>query len=506
VVKKWINEQTSGHLDYENATIYSILNEEPSFAIELPLKLEQIARRMLAKDPAQRYQRIEEVLQSFRSIDTQNDKNAPKVTENSIAVLPFENISPDKDADYFADGLAEELIVNLTKVKDLRVIPRTTSMRYKDASKDNKTIGRELGANYVMTGSLRKFQDNLRISVQLINAQNDTQQWAETYKGKLEDVFDIQENVSKQIVDALEIELSPSQKKELERRSTVNPEAFDLYLRAKGFLYRLSKKDIKIAIDLFQKAIDVDSQYASAYAGLSEAYGDLYHHFDRKDTFLSQAVDTGLKALSIDSSLSDAHAALAQAYLHKGLKEKAFESGKRAIELDVNSFIGHWILGRIYFSNKKDAEAIKLYERVATLNPDFYTVYSDLRMCYGRLGLKHKVHETVQKALEFYPGYLAKHPDDARAHLFYAMDLVLAENIEEAKKEAATALDLNPDDPLMQYNAACFYSTMGEKKLAIEALKKAIASGWQAYEWLKNDPDFDSIRNEPEFIELMRGK
>jgi tetratricopeptide (TPR) repeat protein len=359
---------------------------------------------------------------------------------------------------------------------------------------------------YVMTGSVRKFQDNLRISVQLINAHIDTQQWAETYKGKLEDVFDIQENVSKQIVDALRIELTPTQKKELEKRATVNHEAFDLYLRAKGFLYKLTKKDVKISIDLFQKAIQVDPHYASAYAGLSEAYMDLYDHFERTENLLTQAQETALKALSMDSSLSDAHATLAQAYLHKDLSEKAYESGKKAIELDPNSFICYWILGRIYFSNRKFAEALELHKRVAVLNPDFYTAYSDIRMCYEKLGLKEKAKEAVIKALEFYPGYLDRHPDDARARLFYAMDLVHAEKTDEAKKEAVKALELNPNDSLMQYNAACFYSAMGEKQSAIETLKKAITSGWKAYVWHKSDPDYDYIRNEPEFIELIKGK
>ena len=492
--------------DYEQAIIYSIFNEEPPPIKDIPAALEAMVMKMLAKDPAQRYQRMEEVIQNFRNLETQKEKDTSKATENSIAVLPFGNISPDRDADYFADGLAEELIVNLTKIKDLRVIPRTTSIRYKDSEKDIKNIGKELGAAYVMTGSVRKFQDNLRISVQLIDALNDSQQWAETYKGKLEDVFDIQENVSKQVVDALKIQLSPSQEKELEKRATVNPEAFDLYLRAKGFLYKLTKKDVKISIDLFQKAIQVDPHYASAYAGLSEAYMDLYDHFERTENLLSQAQETALKALSMDSSLSDAHATLAQAYLHKGLNEKAYESGKKAVELDPNSFICYWILGRIYFTNGKNAEALKLHKRATVLNPDFYTAYGDIRMCYENLGLKEQVEESVMKALEFYPGYLDRHPDDARAHLFYAMDLAIAEKHEDAKKEAAKALDLNPNDSLMQYNAACFYSRMGEKQHAIETLKKAIVSGWEAYDWLKNDPDFDNIRNEPEFVEILKGK
>ena len=182
------------------------------------------------------------------------------------------------------------------------------------------------------------------------------------------------------------------------------------------------------------------------------------------------------------------------------------EAGRRAIELDPNNFIGYWTLGRIYFSNEKNTEALELYLKVIELNPEFYTAYSDIRMCYDKLGNKDKLQESVQVALKFYPEYLTQHPEDARAHLFYAMDLATAGKIEEAKREATKAIELNPTDQLMQYNAACFYSQLGDKKQAIETLKKAISSGYKGYDWMKHDPDLDVLRNEPEFIELMRGK
>jgi serine/threonine protein kinase len=497
--------------NYDQAIVYSILNEEPesvySIKKDLPDRLVKIVKKLLEKEKTVRYQTMDEVIKDFNDalkIGKQTDKEDKT---KSIIVLPFENISPDQDTDYFGEGLAEELIVNLTRLKEIRVIPRTTAIKYKNTTKDAKLIGKEVEAGYVMTGSVRKFQENLRISVQLIDALNNTQLWAETYKGKLADVFDIQENVSKQIVEALKIELTPAQKKVLEKKKTVNAEAFDLCLRAKGFMYKMTKNDVNIAIELFQKAIEIDPDYAAAYAGMGEGYSHLFHSYERGNPkILDLAIETSLKAISMDASLSEAYASLAQAYLHKESMEKALESGHKAIELDPNNFIGYWILGRIRYSTKKDNEAIDLFEKVIKLNPEFYTAYNDIRMTYERLGNKEKLNETIQRSLKFYPEYLTRHPDDARAHLFYALDLAVAKQFDKAKIEADKAIKLNPTDVLMIYNVACFYSVMDEKKMAIETIGKAIAAGYKAYDWMERDVDLDNIRNEPGFIELMKGK
>ena len=421
-------------------------------------------------------------------------------------MLPFDNISPDKESDYFGDGLTEELIANLSRLKDIRVVPRTTSMQYKGTKKDIKTIGRELGARYILAGSVRKFQDNLRITVELIDVETDAQLWAETYKGTLADVFDIQEKVSKQIVDALMVKLTPTEKIVLEKRSTINAEAFDCNLRARNFLYRRTKNSVQFAIQLFKKAIELDPRYAGAYAGLGEAYANLYQDFERKDTWLDKAIESSLRALMYDSTLSEAYAALSLAYWNKEERHEALTASQKAIELDPNNFIGYWILGRIYHGTDRDREAIDLFKKVVALNPDFYSVYGDLEIVYARLGEKEKYDETLHTALKVYERYLSQHPDDARGHMYFATDLAQVGRKEEAKLEAARALELSPDDPLMLYNATCFYAQMGEKRLALETLKNAIAAGYANFDWLKRDSDLDSIRKEPEYIELLKGK
>ena len=187
-------------------------------------------------------------------------------------MLPFVNISPDKESDYFSDGLTEDLISNLSRLKGMSVVSRTNSIRYKGSKLDIEEIGRELGARYIIEGTVRRHQDDLRITANLIDVDSSTQLWSDRYKGKMADVFDIQETVSKEIVDALAITLTPTEKVALTRRSTSNADAFDLYLRGREALYRLTKTNIEFAAQLFQQAIRLDGRYAQAYAGLAEAY------------------------------------------------------------------------------------------------------------------------------------------------------------------------------------------------------------------------------------------
>lgn len=496
--------------EHEAGLAYLIINEDPPLPSDMdkkiPHQLDTVVMKMLEKDREKRYRSMEELINTLTSVRTEIQSKKSEAKTKAIAVLPFGNISPDKESDYFSDGLTEELIANLSRLKDIRLIPRTTSMQYKGTKKDAQTIGRELGTRYILAGTVRKFQDNLRITVELVDVDADAQLWAETYKGKIEDVFDIQEKVSTQIVDALMVKLTPTEQVALTKRSTLNAEAFDYYLRARGFLYRLSKVNTNIAIQLFLKAIELDPRYAAAYAGLGEAYAYLYQYWDRRETWLEKAVESSLKAQLYDPTLSEAFAALAVAYFNKNMFDDALTSGRKAIELDPNNHIAYWILGRIYRQLDREQDAIELFQKSHNINPDFYTANNDLRMVYERLGDREKAKELISSEIKFFPDYLLRYPEDARARMFYAMNLSAIGKIDEAKSEAAKALELSPGDTVMLYNAACFYAQLGEKKLSVETLTNAVTSGWQDYGWIKRDPDFDIIRNEPEYIELMKGK
>jgi len=496
--------------DHEPGWIYTILHDDPlapsALDRKIPHTVDGVLIKMLRKDRAERYSTMGEVIKALQEIRIEVETATQASRTKTIAVLPFENISPDKESDYFSDGLTEELIVNLSRLKDVKVIARTTTMQYKGTRKDIKTIGREVGARHIIEGSVRKFGDNLRITADLIEVESGTQLWAETYKGELADVFDIQEQVSKQIVDALLVKLTPSEKVVLTKRSTLDAEAFDCNLRARNFLYRRTKQSVQFAIQLFQKATQLDPRYAAAYAGTAEAYASLYQDFDRKEPYLDRAIESSLKALMYDSSLPEAYAALGLAYWNRDSLEEGLEASRKAIELDPNNFLGYWILGRIYHTTDRDGAAVEMFQKVIALNPDFYSAYGDLEMVYQRLGEKQKFEETIQRALQVYRRYLSQHPDDARGHMYFAVDLAQVGKAEEAKAEAERALALSPDDPLMLYNATCFYAQMGEKRLALDTLRNAMATGYANFEWIKRDPDIDPIRQEPEYLELLKGK
>ena len=496
--------------EHEAGMLYLIVNENPpvpsAMDKKIPRHIDPLVTRMLEKDRDKRFSSMGEIVTALDQVRKEIEAATAAPKGKSIVVLPFGNISPDKESDYFGDGLTEELIVNLSKLKEIRVVPRATSMQYRETSKDVKSVGRELGARYILSGNVRKFQDNLRISVELIDIETEEQLWAETYKGTIADVFDIQEKVSKQIVDALMVKLTPTEKVVLTKRSTENPEAFDCCLRARNALYRLTKSNVYLAMQLFNRAIELDTRYAAAYAGLGEAYATMYQYFEANDTWLDKAIETSLKALMYDPTLSEAYAALGLAYFDKKDLEDGISATLKAIELDPNNFVAYWILGRIYHTSDRDREAIEVFKKTVALNPNFYNAYNDLLMVYERLGEKELYQESITKLLEFYPRYLSQFPDDARGHMYYAIHLAQIGNSETAKIEGKKALELNPGDSLMMYNAACLYARLGDNRLGVQTLKHAIDAGQEDYEWIKRDPDLDSIRNEPEYIELMKGK
>ena len=339
------------------------------------------------------------------------------LNDKVIAVLPFVNISPDKESDYFSDGLTEDLISNLSRLKGMSVVSRTNSIRYKGSKLDIEEIGRELGARYIIEGTVRRHQEDLRITANLIDVESSTQLWSDRYKGKMADVFDIQETVSKEIVDALAITLTPTEKVALTRRSTSNADAFDLYLRGREALYRLTKTNIEFAAQLFQQAIRLDGRYAQAYAGLAEAYASRCLYYQRDDALLDKAVESSLKALMYDESISEAYAALAVAYLVRSDYDAAVESSRKAIQLDAGSMIGLYALARVFLNTGRHAEAVKTCEQLVELNPEFYPGLLALQSAYaglGDVGGSHRNHAATGRVLPRLPRAGARRR--ARAH------------------------------------------------------------------------------------------
>lgn len=423
-----------------------------------------------------------------------------------LAVLPFDNISPEKDTDYFSDGLTDELITNLSKLSEIKVVSRTTTMLYKGTKKNTKTIASELGVQYILEGSVRKIGDNLRISAQLVEVVTDAHIWAEAYKGTMADVFDIQEQVAKEIADALKLKLTPTEKAVLTKRPTIVPEAYDCGLRAKKFLHVSSLSNMIYAAQLFERAIELDPKYAEAYAGLARAYAQHYQLYDRNETFLEKALDNSLKALMYDPGLSDAYSALAYIYLARNSTEEAVRAAEKAVELDPDSHSSHSTLGRILYTIGRVEEAAQAYTRAVEIDPDAYITYNVLEMCYESLGQMDKAREVTEKIISILPSYLRAHPDDARAHMTLAVDLAKVGKLDEARQQSYKALEIAPNDSTMLYFAACLYARLGDIDLAVNTLASSVHTGWKDFEWTMRDPDLTAIRNHPGYIELMKGR
>ncbi|HVO74662.1 MAG TPA: tetratricopeptide repeat protein [Ignavibacteriaceae bacterium] len=302
------------------------------------------------------------------------------------------------------------------------------------------------------------------------------------------------------------LKLSPVEKVELTKRPTLNAEAYDYYLKARNFLSSRTRNNIDFAILLFQKAVELDSRFAAAYAGLGESYAIIYRDFDRKEGWLDKALDASLKALMYDASLSEAYASLGLAYFGKNELDEALTASNKAIELDPNNFNAHWILSRIYHTTDRDKDALQSLKKVISINPNFFTAYDDLEMYYERIKDEENYKQTLQKVVQIVPKYLIQHPEDTYRRMAYAVSLAKLGKHEEAKIEGEKALELSPNDPVMMYYGACLYARLGEKQLAVRLITNAVNNGYENYEWIKRDPDFESIRSEPGYIELLKGK
>ena len=422
---------------------------------------------------------------------------------DALAVLPFDNISPDQETDYFSDGLTEELIARLSVLSEIDLVSRWTSMQLKDRKQDVRQLSTELGARYIVGGTVRRFQDSVRITVQMVDVPTNRQVWGNTYKGKLDDIFDIQEQVAQQIVEALKLKLSFSERVSLTKRNTVNAQAYDLYLRGQDYLYRLTKRSIERAIQLFEKAIELDPRYAAAYAGCSSAYGQMYWLFSRDPTLRDRAQELSFKALMYDNNLAEAYTAMGLSYFIAGKFDEASASSHKAIELDPEDFIAHWTLGRIHTAHGEFEQAYALYRRVIELKPEFLSASADLKLTCQQLGREEEAEQTRAWLLDRLPNYLLQNPDDSRVRMLHAILLAEIEKRSEALRECDQALELSPGDPLMLYNCTCCYSRLGEPDRAIETLRQAIAAGYANIPWLQHDPDLNPLRDNPQFQALL---
>jgi TolB-like protein/class 3 adenylate cyclase/Flp pilus assembly protein TadD len=353
------------------------------------------------------------------------------IKQKCILVLPFVNMSNDPEQDYFSDGLTEELISSLSRLKNAKVISRTTSMKYKGTDKDIKTIGKETGASYIMEGSVRKAGNNLRITAQFVDAIRDSHLWAESFRGTLDDIFDIQENVSSKIVEALRLQLTLEEKNDLQKRYTENTDAYQLYLQGIFFWKKRNEAGLKSAIKHFEKALEQDPEYALAWAGIADTYSLMgeYTNISRRDLYVSQ-MNAIHKALELDPRLAEAHVSLGISLMLNDWDwvgaEREFKLG---IELNPNYATGHhWYAELLLFLGKTE-EAFKEISIAVDIDPISQGILKDKGIFYYYTGQHDDAIKTAMTTLELDPGFVPVHRLLSLAYLGKGMyDEAIKEN------------------------------------------------------------------------------
>ncbi|MGH7604228.1 MAG: protein kinase domain-containing protein [Gemmatimonadaceae bacterium] len=476
---------------------------------DVPESVENALTKAIAPDPNTRYASIALFAQAIASgtsiapIVIHTTPRPVVSAAKSVAVLPFENMSADPENEYFADGIAEEIINALTKVRSLRVASRTSSFVFKSKKEDICEIGRKLKVSTVLEGSVRKMGNKVRITAQLINVADGYHLWAETYDREMADIFVIQDDISQSIVKALRVILSEGEKLALERLHSVDVNAYDYYLRGRRYIHQHRRKSLEYAVQMFEKAIEIDQRYALAYAGTAVACSLLYTYFDRRDVNSLQADITSQKALELAPDLAEAHLARAIALRLGEHATDAKVEFETAIELDPKLFDAFYFYGRARKFQGEFAEAAKLLERASQLRPEDFQAPAFLGGAYAAMGMPAEANAARRRALKLIEERLDLNPDDVRAYNLGATTLVKLGNIPRAIEFAAKSLSIEPEDPLVLFNVACVYALIDKRQEALAHLERSVMNGFGHKESMVSDSDLDSIRRTPWFAAIM---
>ena len=525
-----LHEMLSGRRAFSGENSISrmaaILHKEPE-PLEAPPEVARIVTRCLRKSPAQRFQTMKEVKAALEGVNL----TLPAESEASIAVLPFANLSGDKDNEYFSDGLAEEILNALTKLHGLKVAARTSAFAFKGRNEDIRLIGETLHVTHVLEGSVRKAGSRLRITAQLISIADGCHVWSERYDREMTDIFAIQDEISQAIVTVLKLKLAKPASRALGRRP-VEPEAYESYLKGRFFWNKRTESDLNRSIEYFLRAIELDPAYALAYAGLSDAYvllgifgvrapGDVY----------PKARAAAERALEIDETLAEPHAALGHVLTAYDWDFQGAETEyKRALDLNSSYPTAHQWYGHLLAVTGRYAEGIAEVTRARDLDPLSVPINAFVGLIYMKARKSREAVEAARKGVDL-------DPNNPFAHWILARALdaqnELSESVAESEKaarlsgggQASTAqlgcayarigdtakahkiidqlAELSRTKYVSPYDIAIIYTGLGEKDLALKWLEKAYEE--RAVRLLElPDPAFDTLRSDPRFQDLVK--
>jgi serine/threonine protein kinase/Flp pilus assembly protein TadD len=517
-------EMATGSVPFPGATsaliFDGILHSTPAPAKEqnsrLPVAMETILGKALEKDPDLRCQtaaelradlkRLSRDIESSRrpaaekSVSASRTQVAP-AKQKSVAVLYFENQSGAKEDEYFRDGITEDIVTELSKIAQLQIFPRSEMLAFRDKPVTAQQVGQQLGAAYVLEGSIRRAGNRVRITAQLVEASTRHSVWAERYDRQLEDVFAIQEDIARSIAQALRITLTPQEEKTIARKPTENPQAYDFYLRGRSYTRR---ENMDYALQMFEQAIQLDPNFALAHGGIAHLCGLIYEIREQNPKWIERGLAACDRATALAPDLPEVLIARARIFYAQKKYEEAALLARRAIEHKPDCE-GSWnILGRAYFASGRYEEAAALTERAIESNGDDYNVYIPYGQALERLERKKEAEHVRERMTKVLRQQLELVPEDVRARVLLSSNLAhFKQDADESIRHLQTAVALRPGDPNTLYNAACTYGVLGKKAEALETLKKAFTAGYGNRTWAASDSDLDCLHDDPEFQKLV---
>ena len=473
-------------------------------------ELDRIIMRALEKDRRMRYQKASEMRTDFQRLkrDTESGRaitsSAPIAVaraENTLAVLYFENMSGAKEDEYFRDGMSEDIITELLKIKGLHVFPRATVLAFRDTPLTAPDIGARLGAKYVLGGTLRRAGNRLRINAQLVDTVRGFPVWAERYDREMKDVFDVQEEIARNIAQALRITLTPQEENGIGNKPTENAEAYDYLLRGRNYR-RMG--NLEFAMQMYERAIELDPDFALSYAGMAHVCGLLVEARGSNQEFIDKGIRAAERAVALKPELPEALAACARMRYAQKHYDEAIRWARKAIEKKPDCDDAYGSLGRALYESDRFKEAAELADRALAAAGDDYNVYIPYQLALTKVGDMTAVAKLQDRFISVLERQLQTVPEDARAHVLLATSYASVGRALEAASEVEKAVAMRGNDPLTLYNAACTYGNLNMKGEALATLKKAVEAGYHNPDWAARDNDLACIHDDPEFQRLIK--
>jgi serine/threonine protein kinase/Flp pilus assembly protein TadD len=501
----------------------SILNRDPprveEVSPELPADFGRILSKLLEKDRAMRCQTATELKTDLNRLKRDLDSGfrravdgeskimpgaaaASRPSSHSVAVLYFENLSGAKEDEYLRDGITEDIITELSKIRGLNTFSRPTVLAFRDKQAIPSQVGQQLRAAYVLTGSLRRAGTRLRITTQLVDASTDFPLWSERYDREMKDVFEMQDEIARKIAEALRVTLSPQELEALAVKPTENLQAYDLYLRGKRYARRQTRQDLEFALQMFENAVAMDPSFALAYAACANACAMFYCNYSRDAIWVERARTASGQAVALRWDLPEVQVSQAWVLYATELHAEAVRMVMKAIERKKDCEGAYYLLCRALFSAGRYQEVADVMEAALEVTGEDYNVYVPIANSLGALGKRSDYRNLLVRRIAALENHLRQVPEDARARILLATDYAEMERVEDALKELNLAITLRANEASILYNAACTYALLKRKREALETLKKAWEAGFRDSTWAQRDPDLALLRGEPEFEKL----